>query len=259
MINVLNAERIKLTSVKSPKWCAAIIVFLSISIAALVGWVASRSVAAGAGGKGQSEVLPNVAAATNGVSGLGVYVLMILAALTVTSEYRFGVIRSTFQATPNRSRVLVAKAILMGSVGAVLTLILALLALGVSKVFAGEAGGKNLVLSTGADWRAVLGIPLFAALCAILGIGVGALVRQTAAAVAILILFPLLIESLFLMFGSFGEKVLPFLPFRNATYFLAVGDDSSFHWGHWGAFFYFAAMVFVVFGAAILVVQRRDA
>ncbi len=46
---------------------------------------------------------PTVDAAVSGVTGFGgVLVLMILAALSVTSEYRFGVIRSTFQALPNR-------------------------------------------------------------------------------------------------------------------------------------------------------------
>ena len=51
-------------------------------------------------------------------------VLMIMAALAITSEYRFGTIRTTFQAVPNRASVLIAKAGLIGGFGAVLTLVL---------------------------------------------------------------------------------------------------------------------------------------
>ncbi len=46
-----------------------------------------------------------------GVAVFGVPVLMILSAMTVTSEYRNGVIRTTFAAIPNRTLVLVAKAV----------------------------------------------------------------------------------------------------------------------------------------------------
>ena len=52
--------------------------------------------------------------AVSGVSSFGVMVLMIMAALTVTSEYRFGVIRSSFLAVPNRSKVLLSKTALVG-------------------------------------------------------------------------------------------------------------------------------------------------
>ena len=45
-----------------------------------------------------------------GVAVFGVPVLMILAALTVTGEYRSGMIRTTFMAAPNRTLVLAAKA-----------------------------------------------------------------------------------------------------------------------------------------------------
>ena len=46
-----------------------------------------------------------------GVAVFGVPVLMILASMTVTGEYRSGMVRTTFLATPNRTLVLVAKAV----------------------------------------------------------------------------------------------------------------------------------------------------
>lgn len=69
----------------------------------------------------------------------------------------------------------------------------------------------------------------------------------------------MLIESLFGLFGSFGRNVQPFLPFANINYFLGTDQGIDFHWGPWGAFLYFAVFVLVVFGAAVAVVNRRDA
>jgi ABC-2 type transport system permease protein len=96
---VLAAERIKLSTTRSVVWTAAAVAVLSIGLAALQG-----STAYGA------APLPPERAAT-GVAVFGVPVLMILAAMTVTGEYRSGMIRTTFMATPNRTLVLVAKAV----------------------------------------------------------------------------------------------------------------------------------------------------
>ncbi|MDI9903736.1 ABC transporter permease, partial [Rhodococcus sp. IEGM 1409] len=183
-----------------------------------------------------------------------------MAALAVTSEYRFGTIRTTFQAVPNRASVLIAKAGLIGAFGAVLTFVLAFGSYAVAKAMAGSEASTGLTLSTGDDWRAIYGIPIYAFLCVILAVGVGSIIRQSAGAIALLLLWPLLIESLFGLFGSFGEKITPFLPFANANHFLSPGGGSlDFHWGPWGSLIYFAAFVLVIFGASIVIVNRRDA
>ena len=90
--------------------------------------------------------------------------------------------------------------------------------------------------------------------------GVGAIIRQSAGAIALLLLWPLLIESLFSLFGSFGEKIMPFLPFNNANHFLSPEmTTGDFHWGPWGSLIYFAVFVLVIFGISIVLVNRRDA
>ena len=96
---VLNAERIKLTTTRSPLWSAVAVAVLSLGLAAMQ--------ASTVYGPGPLE--PEKAAM--GVAVFGVPVLMILSALTVTNEYRSGLIRTTFMAVPNRTLVLAAKAI----------------------------------------------------------------------------------------------------------------------------------------------------
>lgn len=264
-MGVLNAERIKITTTRSPWWCTAIVIVLGLGLGAIVGFTSKLGYTAfqddvAAGRTPETELyLPTLADVIGGVSGFGVMVLMILAALTVTSEYRFGVIRTTFQAIPNRSSVFIAKAALISVLAAVLTFVLSLGAYAIGKAIAGEQAGASLTLSTAADWRVIYSVPMYAVLCVILAVAVGALLRQSAGAIALLLLWPLLIENLFYLFGSFGRNVMPFLPFANANQFLGVTQDVDFHWGPWGSLVYFAAFVAVIFGLSLVVVNKRDA
>ena len=98
-VALLDAERIKLSTTRSPVWTAVGVAGLSLGLAAIQG-----STAYGAGS------LPAEKPAL-GVAVFGVPVLMVLAAMTVTGEYRSGMICTMFMATPNRSMVLVAKAV----------------------------------------------------------------------------------------------------------------------------------------------------
>ncbi|MFF2553929.1 ABC transporter permease [Nocardia sp. NPDC058058] len=253
-MGVLAAERIKLTSTRSPWWCSAIIVALGLGFAVLIAAVNRNP-------KADTPPL-HVTTVVGGVSGFGVLILMILAALAVTSEYRFGTIRSTFLATPARDKVLITKALLIGVFGAVLIGVLTLLSFVLAKAISGSEGGAALVLSNADNARAIYGVPIYAFLSVVLAVGVGVLVRQTAAAISLIILWPTVLESLLSAFGSFGRNVGAFMPFANAGHFYSAGADaagSNWHWGPWGSLLYFAVFVGIVFGAALFVVNKRDA
>ncbi len=264
-MGVVTAERIKLTSTKSPWWCTAAIIALGLGLAAVIGLTSKASLnayndqIANGENPGIDPFLPTLADAVGGVSGFGVLVLMILAALAVTSEYRFGIIRTTFQAVPKRDSVLVTKAALIGVSGAVLTFLLTFGAYAIAKATAGSEAGALLTLSGGEAWRAIYGVPIYALLCVALAVAVGSLLRQSAGAIALLLLWPLLIESLFGLFGKVGREIQPFLPFANANHFLGSDQGIDWHWGPWGSLVYFIAFVAVIFGAALVVVNRRDA
>ncbi|MDG3010051.1 ABC transporter permease [Rhodococcus sp. D2-41] len=255
-MSVLAAERIKLTSTRSPWWCGAIVVLLGIGFAAAMGLAAKASVNSTSSG---DHFLPTPEAAASGVTGFGVMVIMIMAALAVTTEYRFGVIRTTFQAVPNRGRVMATKAAILAVIAAVLTAAVTFIAYFLAKALSGSDAGRDLVLSSGGDWRALYGVPIYAALCAVLAVGVGALIRQSAGAIALLVLWPLVIENLFALFGRIGRDIQVFLPFTNAHHFLGASSSDGFHWGPWGGLIYFAVFVAVVFGAGLFVVNKRDA
>ncbi|WP_415973112.1 ABC transporter permease [Rhodococcus sp. 077-4] len=256
-MGVLAAERIKFTSTKSPWWCSAIIVVLGLGFAAILGWAAKSALSLDA-----PEGIPPTTAADVvgvGVGTFGAMVLMILAALTVTSEYRFGIIRTTFQAVTNRGSVLGAKALLVGVYGAILSFALAVVGLVIAKGLAGEQAGVLLGFDVDGTWRVLYGTAILAFVQVVLAIGVGALVRQSAGAIAILLLWPLLIENLVGLIPNVGAKIQAFLPFLNANHFLGSDGGIDFHWGPIGSLIYFVAFTAVIFGAAVFVVNRRDA
>jgi hypothetical protein len=249
-VAVLDSERIKLATTRSLLWTAAAVAVLSIGLAAL-----QASTAYGA------APLPPERAAT-GVAVFGVPVLMVLAAMTVTGEYRSGMIRTTFMATPKRTLVLAAKAIVAAAFSAGYAAVMTIAAVVVARLMAPPLIGSNLSFVDAGTWRLIGAITLYAALTAMLGVGVAALLRHSAGAVAVLLLWPLLVEPILGNLPSIGSEVGPYLPFANAFQFIDVQwlyPVYDVPWGVVGSLLYFAVVVVVVYAAAIVVVKRRDA
>ena len=248
-MSLLTVERIKLTTTRSPWWCTGVAAFIAFGWALLFAALYRGGAPADAPKYSPSLVV-------SGAANLGLYVIMIMAALSITTEYRFGIIRTTFQAAPRRWQVLSAKAAFVSLVALVLGEVFAFGAIGLARV----VNGSPLSLSSSDDWRAVAGVGLIYALAAILAVGVGALLRQSAGAIAILLLFPLLVESLIGLIPKVGSGIQHWMPFLNASNFTGGGGGStSGFMSPWYSLLYFAAVTAVIFGLAIFVVERRDA
>jgi hypothetical protein len=246
---VLAAERIKLSTTRSPVWCAVVVAVLSIGFAGLQ---ASASM-------GYAPLAPERAAL--GLAGFGVPVLMILAAMTVTGEYRTGTIRTTFLATPNRTLVLCAKAAVTAAFSGVFAAVMVIASVTAARVVAGERAGARLSLTEAPTWRLVGAVALYAALGTILAVGLGALLRHAAGVIAVLLLLPFVVEPLLGSTPRIGAHIGPLLPFANAFAFTEVPWFQGFPmwWGPEGALAYFTGVVAVVFAAAVLTINHRDA
>jgi ABC-2 type transport system permease protein len=147
---------------------------------------------------------------TTEVSLTGVYlgqaIIVMLAAMTVGSEYSTGMIRTTLAAVPRRSTMLAAKAaILLGGVLAagtagVLGSFLAGRLLLPRSGFTAAHGYAQLSLTNGSTLRAVAGSIIYLALVALLSLGVASAVRDTATAIGIVLgllyLFPILAQTI---------------------------------------------------------------
>ena len=135
----------------------------------------------------QRQIFDPTACSLFGIVFVGAVLLAALGVRAFTAEYVTGMIRSTFTATPTRRLVLAAKA----AVTAAFVFPVALLASVVSfevgqRVFA----GKHLQVTLGHPGvlQAVVFGAVAVSLIAIIGVGLGGLIRHTAAATTALVL-----------------------------------------------------------------------
>jgi len=207
-MTLLAVERIKLFSTRAPVWCIATALVLTIGITAGLVSLAARDSRVSAEG-------------TQTVYILGLVVIMVMATLSVTTEYRFGTIKTTFQAVPSRTRALLAKATVLALVAGVVGEVSSFGSWGVARLITGSSATD---IVTAAQWREIAGMGLVYAIAAVLAVAVGALLRQSAAAVAILLVFPLLVEQLVEIIPRVGDQLHEWMPFVAAGVMKIVYD-----------------------------------
>jgi ABC-type transport system involved in multi-copper enzyme maturation permease subunit len=141
---------------------------------------------------GSGDIAPRVGGSIfNGDTGTsilvgaipGLIVLIVVATLFVTSEYRRGLIRVTFTASPRRGRVLAAKAIVVGSVAFAAGLVGTALAEVTAHHVLITNGNYLLPVSGPTEARVIVGTALLLAVAAVLALALGTAFRSSAAAV----------------------------------------------------------------------------
>jgi ABC-2 type transport system permease protein len=132
----------------------------------------------------------------------------LVGAMAITAEIRHGTIRPTFLVTPRRGPVLAAKLIVSGLAGTVFGLLAEGLMAGAASVAFAARGIDDQL--TGGDYLQLLaGGAAATALWAMIGLGVGALVRDQVGTLVGLLAWMLLIENLVHGFVSGAGRFLP--------------------------------------------------
>ncbi|WP_116100609.1 ABC transporter permease [Amycolatopsis thermalba] len=257
-MTLLAVERMKLFTTRSPWWCALVALATTIGFSALIVGNADDG----------GEFTATVASTQFGYS-FGMAVIMVLAALAVTTEYRFGTIRTTFQAVPNRAAALTAKATVVALVALVIGELSAFGSWALALLLKPNA---PLALDTGADWINVAGVGVANAFAAVIAVAVGILLRHSAGAIALLLIYALAVEDLIRMIPGVGDDIYQWLPFNVANKFL-TGDGlsnmgrntdagapmSTAVLSQGGSLAYFAAVAVALLAIAIGTARRRDA
>ena len=117
----------------------------------------------------------------------GLIAVVVVAALTMTSEYRRGLIRTSLAASPRRGRLLAAKAVVLGGVSFVVGLVAAAASVPAVTALEHSKGMYVFHASAQAQVRMVVGTAALLAVAAVLALGVATIVRRGAAAVAAVI------------------------------------------------------------------------
>ena len=182
----------------------------------------------------------------------------VLGVLLVTGEYSSGTIRTTLAAVPARLPVLWGKAVAFALTTLILCAPAAVVAFLVGQsILAREQ--LDTSLGQPGTARAVLGSALYLTAVGLLGLGLGALLRSTAGAVAGLfgVLFaPQLLTGL--LPGAWSDHIYPYLPVPAGVAVTAVQPDPA-SLGPWSGFALFCLYVGIVLAAAAWRLGRRDA
>jgi len=200
----------------------------------------------------------------------GLIVLIVVATLFITSEYRRGLIRITLSASPRRGRVLAAKAIVVGSVAFAAGLVGTALAEVVVHHVLITNGNYLLPVSGPTEARVIVGTALLLAIAAVLGLALGVAFRRSAAAVVtgiVLLVLPFILvytlpagDSNWLMrltptaaFAVQGTQ--PSSPLVENAYTVANGYYPLEPWAGLAVLCGYAA---IALGAATWLLRRRD-
>ncbi len=186
----------------------------------------------------------------------------VLGIVIITGEYSTGMIRATFTAVPKRLPVIWAKVGVYGTVTLIVSVPATLIAFfSAQSILAGHTlFGRDISLSfsdTGVA-RVVVGGALYLTLVGLFGLGLGAIVRNTAggigAFVAILFVIP---PVLTLLPSSWNDAISPYLPSNAGQAIMQFGaPDHTL--GPWTGLALFTGYTAATIAAAAVLLWRRD-
>jgi ABC-2 type transport system permease protein len=248
MIDALRSEWIKTSTIRI-NWVFAILaVSLPLVITVLTSTFSSDPLTGA--DLGETVTVPATAAAL---------LLAVASSMATTSELSHGTIRPTFAAMPDRLRPLLAKPIIHCGIASVATA--ATVTLG-WVAGAAIAEGSQASSDTGA-LPALIGVIVLAAGLSLLGYALGLLLRNPAATVAALLLWPLFVEEVLIggllvsvvVDAPVARQWLPYLAGLN----MAAIEPNEDLLGRVPGGLYFLAWTAGIALLATLRARRRDA
>jgi ABC-2 type transport system permease protein len=252
----LRSEFTKIRSVRSTYWTLVALVVVTIGIGALACVGAISSHGGAVRGPGWDPTQRSLAGLI-----LGQLIIVVLGALTVTSEYSTGMIRTSLTVQPRRGTLLAAKGVVFFLVSFITGLVASFVSF-----FVGQAilSSKHLGASLGDPnvLRAVVGGGLFLAVCGMLAFGLGTLLRHTAGAItaSIGLLFVLFVLINFLP-SNWQDHVDKWIPFNAGSQIWSTvpvhGNPPMF--SPWTGFAVFAGYAVIAIVAGAVAFRKRDA
>jgi ABC-2 type transport system permease protein len=257
----LRSEFTKIRSVRSTYWSLIALVVITIGISALFAFGHAQNFSqmpAFAQAHQRAQMISQATETSLFGLILGQLVIAVLGALTITSEYSTGMVRTSLSVMPRRGTVLTAKAVVFGAIALVVGLVTSF-----ASYFVGQAilstQHINSTLGQPGVLRAVIGGGLFLAACGLLSFGLGAVLRHTAGAItaAIGLLFVLFILSGFLPY-NWAVHIDKWIPFNaGGAIWENVSGTSMF--SPWTGFLVICGYAAIALAAGFILFRKRDA
>jgi ABC-type transport system involved in multi-copper enzyme maturation permease subunit len=233
---------------------------------------------------GSGDIGPVVAAGVNSgdVTGtladhlLGVFIalliMVVIAAMFITVEYRRGLIRTSLAASPRRDRLLAAKAVVIG----LLTFLLGTAAVAVAAIAGSQISRDSGTYMLPVGWlteaRVILGTGAMLAVASVLALSIATALRRSVAAVAaviVAIVLPYILGVSGVLPATASEWILRVTPAAGFAmeqsvpqYQQVVGHYAPpdyFPLAPWSGFAVLCAYAVVALGLAAYLLRRRDA
>jgi ABC-2 type transport system permease protein len=232
------AEWLKLRSLRSTAWFVAGSSLIMLLVAVLEA------------DDGDPSTIRALSVASAAISYFIQYSLATFGMLAITGEFASRSITVTLACTPSRTRVMLAKALVVGA--AVL-----LVGTGVSAVGAGVAAARFGELGSlrGTHVAGILAMGVYLSLLALLALGIGTVVRRTAGGLSIVIVLLLVVPELLRM-ASARLGVAAFRTFADLT---PAPAGSRFVAGEWEYGLVLLAWAAAGLAAGTWALRMRDA
>jgi len=202
----------------------------------------------------------------------GLIAAIVVATMFITTEYRRGLIRTTFAASPRRGRVLAAKAIVIGSVTLAAGLVGAAATVLLSERLLRGHGFYLLPVTALTELRVIVGTAALLAVAAVLALAIGALLRRSAGAVTAVIaviVLPYLLATSVLPAGPADwllrvtpaagfaiQQSVPQYPQVSGSY---APSNGYFPLAPWAGFAVLCGWAALALALAVVLLRRRDA
>jgi ABC-2 type transport system permease protein len=253
---VVRSEWTKLWTLRSTRWSLLAAVAATIGIALIVAAVQMNR---------WTSLSPHDRSTFDSIDvGVGGYHLAqlaigVLGVLVISGEYSTGMIRSSLMAVPKRLPVLWAKLSVFCAVTFVLMLAATLIAFfGVQAI----VSSRHVQHSLGDPHalRTVVGTALFLTVLGALGLGLAALIRNTAGGIAAFVGLVFVLPGITaLLPASTGDAISPYLPLDAGTTVASSTFDNPHHLSTWGGFAVFCGYTALIIVAAAARLVRTDA
>jgi ABC-2 type transport system permease protein len=254
----LYAEWTKLRTVASPSWLLLGVIAATVALSA--GATSVVTCASASCGSDTTKL------SLIGVE-LGQAPAAILAVLVISGEYSSGMIRTTLTAMPRRATVFAAKAITLAGVVAGAGTIAVLGSLLAGRLilprggFTAARGHPALSLTDGPTLRATAGSILYLTLIALLGLGIAAIVRNSATSIGVILGLLYLLPIISQVIGDpHWQRLLQQVgPMSAGLTIQATTDLHSLPLRPWAGLGVTAAWATAALATGALLLHKRDA
>jgi ABC-type transport system involved in multi-copper enzyme maturation permease subunit len=280
----IRSEFTKLRSVRSTYWTIAALIIVGVGFAAIAGLAIANNLHDNPANKAGMDATQ---ASLGGFFELGQLIIAVLGALTITSEYSTGMIRTSLTAMPRRGTVYAAKLIVFTTVSLIISVITSFVAFFVGQAAMSGSGvsaslfhtvtipanaivngnpnnvqlSGTIAISPGTVFTAVIGTALLVTTVALIAFGLGSIIRHTAgaitSAIGLMFVLPIIIQ---LLPNTWRWDIMRFFPdSAGRVLSVTVGQHNPHLWSAWPQFGVTLIYAAVLLAVGAFLFRKRDA